>query len=401
MTWMQRRLLELLAVLCLFSGEKWGSVLPVVVGRNGVGDPGGIRVCVDDADGGDVVEGALVQQDVVLERVEADDEVGAQHGAVVQLLVEAGDLGVVLVNHLQLAAAQDLLAVGDAARDPALEQVVPLGQLGGARHGAVLALAGAHEQHDAASPRHLLDDFGGAAQVGGRLLERDDVDALADAVDVARVRRVPQRGGMALVGFRGEEQLEGHVGGRGRVREERVRLVVRADLGAHAGQLLLLLLERVVLRREVVGRGERLLHTWRCRNRIGVLEAYTSRPLMLQVLLECGRCDFGFRRVGGIAAALERPACEGWGCRNQCQWTGACIELRVMIVNVPLRAIRCRTIMVLLLLAMAAVGGCWWFGTLLLSDGTWQPLARQKSKVVADQMGWNFTRLLLPNHNLN
>jgi hypothetical protein len=57
--------------------------------------------------------------------------------------------------------------------------------------------------------------------------------------------------------------------------------------------------------------------------------------------------------------------------------------------------------MVLLLLAMAAVGGCWWFGTLLLSDGTWQPLARQKSKVVADQMGWNFTRLLLPNHNLN
>ena len=96
---------------------------------------------------------------------------------------------------------------------------------------------------------------------------------------------------MALVGFRGEEQLEGDVCGRGRVREERVRLVVRADFGTHADRLLLLVLERVVLRREVVGRGERLLHTRRRRGRggIGVLEAYTRRPLALQVLLECLR----------------------------------------------------------------------------------------------------------------
>lgn len=48
--------------------------------------------------------------------------------------------------------------------------------------------------------------------MGGGGLERDDVNALSDAVDIPRVGRIPQRGDMALVGFGGEEQLEGYVG---------------------------------------------------------------------------------------------------------------------------------------------------------------------------------------------
>ena len=64
------------------------------------------------------------------------------------------------------------------------------------------------------------------------------MDALAYAVDVACVGGVPERGGMALVGFRRKEELEGDVGGRGRVVQQRVRLVVRADLGAQLSNAL-------------------------------------------------------------------------------------------------------------------------------------------------------------------
>ena len=289
-----------------------GGVSPVIVGGNGVGDPCGISIGVDDANGGDVVERALVQQDVVFQRVQADDEVGPQRGAVEQLLLEARDVGVVLVDDFDLAAAQDLLAVGDAAGDPALKQVVALGQLGGARHGAVLAVAGADKQHNAASSRHLVDDFGGAAEVGGGGFERDDVDALADAVDVAGVGGVPQRGDVPLVGFGGEEELEGDVGGRGGVGEEGVRLVVRADVGAQGAQLLLLPLVRLVLLRDTAGRRRRGLG-----RRTGVVEADAGQVLSLPLLLEAPRCLVcGVGGVGGVARALEGAACEGGGCSN-------------------------------------------------------------------------------------
>lgn len=73
------------------------------------------------------------------------------------------------------------------------------------------------------------------------------MDALANAVDVARICGIPERRDVALVGFRGEEKLERDVGGRGRVREEGVRLVVRLDGSAQVAQPLRLLLVRIVL----------------------------------------------------------------------------------------------------------------------------------------------------------
>jgi hypothetical protein len=89
--------------------------------------------------------------------------------------------------------------------------------------------------------------------MGGCDFERDDVHALPDAVDVARIRRVPERCGMALVGLGGEEELEGDVGGRGRVVQESVGLVVWADVCAELAHLLLGLLEGVVLSRDICG----------------------------------------------------------------------------------------------------------------------------------------------------
>jgi len=56
------------------------------------------------------------------------------------------------------------------------------------------------------------------------------VYALSYALDVACVRRVPERGGVALVGFGGKEEFEGNVcGGRGVV-EQGAWVVVRSDL---------------------------------------------------------------------------------------------------------------------------------------------------------------------------
>ena len=194
-----------------------------------------------------------MQQNVVLQRVHADHEVWSQHGTVVQLLLEACDICIVLVDNLGLAAAQDLLAVGDAAWDPALEQVVSLCQLCRARHGTVLPVASADEQDDAASPRHFLDHLGSSTKVRSSDLERDDVHALSNAVDVARVGRIPQRCDMSLVGLRGQEELEGDICRRGRVVEESVRLVVGTNICAQLAHLLHLLLVRTVLLCNVVG----------------------------------------------------------------------------------------------------------------------------------------------------
>lgn len=57
---------------------------------------------------------------------------------------------------------------------------------------AVLALAGADEEDDTAAFGDGADDLACAAEVGGGDVEGDDVDAGADAEDVAAVCWVPQ-----------------------------------------------------------------------------------------------------------------------------------------------------------------------------------------------------------------
>ena len=98
----------------------------VVVGRDGIRDPARVRVGVDDADGGDVVQAAFVQADFVLQRVEADDQVRFQDGvlALRECLSVLGELLVCDVDDLDGAVAEDLLAVGQAARCPSVEDVV-------------------------------------------------------------------------------------------------------------------------------------------------------------------------------------------------------------------------------------------------------------------------------------
>lgn len=58
-------------------------------------------------------------------------------------------------------------------------------------HGSALAFAGADEEDEAASLGDAGDDPTGTAEVSSGDVEGDDVDAGADAEDVARVHRVP------------------------------------------------------------------------------------------------------------------------------------------------------------------------------------------------------------------
>lgn len=83
-----------------------------------------------------------------------------------------------------------------------------------------------------------MNDLGGAAQVGGSHFKRDYVNALPDTMDVAGICGVPQRSDMALVGFGGEEQLKGDVGGGWWVVQEGVWLVVRGDVASQSCQVL-------------------------------------------------------------------------------------------------------------------------------------------------------------------
>ena len=65
--------------------------------------------------------------------------------------------------------------------------------------------AGSNKKDEAAALGDARDDAAGAAEVSGGDVQGDDVDAGADAEDVAGVGGVPEGGAVAEVGLGGEE----------------------------------------------------------------------------------------------------------------------------------------------------------------------------------------------------
>lgn len=57
------------------TGKNLDAAQTVVVCWDGICDPGRICICVDDANGGNIVQSALVQQNVIFKRVHADNKV--------------------------------------------------------------------------------------------------------------------------------------------------------------------------------------------------------------------------------------------------------------------------------------------------------------------------------------
>lgn len=188
-----------------------------------------------------------MEEGPVFEGVQADDEVGFESGAVEELVLEAVDLGIELVDYAHLAAAEDLLGVCDGAGDPAFEEMAGGGgELGGADDAAVEAGAGADEEDEAAAFCDAGDDFGGAAEVLSGGVEGNDVNTVADAEDVAGVCGVPKGGGVAHVGLGGHEELKGYISGAWRIGEEGVRLVAGDEVRAVGSGGLLHMLMGVV-----------------------------------------------------------------------------------------------------------------------------------------------------------
>ncbi|TIA01461.1 hypothetical protein D6C82_03729 [Aureobasidium pullulans] len=193
--------------------SKTGADVPVVVGRNGVGDPGWVCVGVNNTNGGNVVETALVQQNVVLHGVQADDQIGLEGALCFKLLLETFDLLVILIDDLCATSAQDLRAVCDAARNPAVEEVTATGQFSSLGNNSLLAVTSTDKEDQTTTLGDTTNDSTCSAQVGGGLVKRDDVNTLTYTKDVASVGRVPERGRVTQMGLRGKKEFEGDVVG--------------------------------------------------------------------------------------------------------------------------------------------------------------------------------------------
>lgn len=190
--------------------------IPIVVSRDSIGHPRGLRIRIDHANRGDVHQRTLVQQHVVLEGIQTHDQIGHEGPAVVKVAIEALDRLVVLIHHLDGHAGKDKVGVRDAAGRPLSEEIAGTRHFRGLGDDLGLARPRADEQDQAPAVGDLLDYAGSSPQVSGGLLEGDDVDALAYAVDVARIGWVPQRGVVAHVSLGGEKQLERDIlGARG------------------------------------------------------------------------------------------------------------------------------------------------------------------------------------------
>lgn len=134
-----------------------------------------------------------MQQDVIFHGVQADDKIRLQSTVSLELLLKATNLAIVLINHFDATAAQNLRAVGDGPGDPAIKQVAASSHLCSLHNSAILAISGADKQHETSALRHSLYDCASAAKMRGRHVEGDNVDTLADTEDVAGIDGIPER----------------------------------------------------------------------------------------------------------------------------------------------------------------------------------------------------------------
>ena len=145
--------------------EGFGDESPVVVCGNRVCDPGRVCVGVNNTNGGDVVQATFVQQDVVLQRVQADNQIRSQGTLGLELLLKTLDLLVVVIDDLCATSAEDLRTVGDATRNPAVEQVTATTQFSSLDDNSVLTLASTNKEDETTTLSDTTNNSAGSAQV--------------------------------------------------------------------------------------------------------------------------------------------------------------------------------------------------------------------------------------------
>ena len=186
----------------------------IVVTRNGVLHEVGVDVGIDHCDDGDTELVGFGDGDLLFLGVEDEHGVGTlghatdttevllqlleltrqQEGFLLRHRFEfAGLLHALVLEHLRDALAHGF-EVGEHAAEPALVHIWHVRVVGEIAHGILRLLLGADEQHGATLGRDIAGEVVGGLDAGECLLEIDDVDAIALAVDEALHLWVPAAG---------------------------------------------------------------------------------------------------------------------------------------------------------------------------------------------------------------
>ena len=224
-------LASLLAGVGDLPGEQLDGADRVVVARDDVRDQVGIAVRVGDRDHRDLQAIGLGHRDVLLARVDhverarqplhVGDAVEVEHQPV-ELVLEA--LRLLLRHRLELSlllqAAQllqpldallDGAEVGQHAAHPAAVDEVHAAARGLGLDGLLRLLLGADEQHRPAARGDAAHEVPRVIQQPHRLLQVDDVDAVARGEDVGPHLRVPPAGLVPEVDARLQQLFQGYL----------------------------------------------------------------------------------------------------------------------------------------------------------------------------------------------
>ena len=139
-----------------------------------------------------------MQQHLILNGIETDHKIGFEYGSRRIGICRCRDVLFVIrqflierIDDFDFAVSQNLLSVCKTAWNPALEDVIPLRHLGGADNAFFLTGSSTSEENQSTASSDFFDYFGGSTEICGCHIETDNVYALADTEDVARVLRVP------------------------------------------------------------------------------------------------------------------------------------------------------------------------------------------------------------------
>ena len=152
-----------------------------------------------------------MQHHPIFQGIETDNKIRLQHRPICQFFVEARNLPVKLIHHLHFTTAQNLVPIRNTPRRPPLKQMTSPRHLRSLDHTSILPWSRTYEEYQSSSFRNSRHDSTSAPQVCGCDVERDDVDALPYAEDVAGVHGIPMGGFVPEVGLGGEQELEGYV----------------------------------------------------------------------------------------------------------------------------------------------------------------------------------------------
>lgn len=207
----------------------------------------------------------LMQQDIVLQRVQANHQIRLQRLPTQKLvLVSRHDL-IVGIHSLDRTLGENLVAISDTTRHPTVEQMATLRQGSGFDDGGILTSSSADKEDETPVVRYTFYNLGTTTEVSGRLLQADDVYTLSNTIDISLICRIPKLSRMAQMTLASHQKLERDIFWRRRVDDKLIGFIV---LGYDGSQVCSSSLDMVVSLEVFCDTSgvwiPRLLLLWRC-----------------------------------------------------------------------------------------------------------------------------------------